>query len=142
MSSMDGITNAAYISGKLVSLIALCIHFSLTAIGLASSLFNPPPVFTLENNLHRLLSMSDFIIATVIGSIIAIGFTFYITIKYSQQICAFVFKYIPHEAILGLFFSLVLILSFMDVVCIIICGILLISLFAVILHLCVVYYGV
>jgi len=142
ISSMDGLTNAAYISGTLVPLIALGVPLSPTAIGPGSALFNAPPVFTLENNLHHLLSMSDFIIATVIGSIIAIGFTFYITIKYSQQICAFVFKYIPHEAMLGLFFGLVLMLSFMDAGWINIGGVLLISLVAGILHRWGVNYGV
>lgn len=142
ISSMDGLTNAAYISGTLVPLIALGVPLSPTAIGPGGALFNAPPVFTLDHNLHHILSMGDFIIATVIGSVIAISLTFYVTIKYSQQICAFVFKYIPHEALLGMFFGLVLMLAYMDAGWINIGGVLLVSLVAGVLHRWGVNYGV
>src|SRR5699024_5193393 len=114
ISSMDGLTNATYIAGTLIPLIALGVPLSPTALGPGNALFNAPPVFTLDHNLHHILSMNEFIIATVIGSVIAIAMTFWVTIKYSQQICAFVFKYIPHEAMLGVFFGLVLMLAYMD----------------------------
>jgi putative tricarboxylic transport membrane protein len=142
ISSMDGLTNAAYISGTLIPLIALGIPLSPMAIGPANALFNAPPVFTLENNLHHILSTSDFVIASIIGSIVALTITFYVTIKFSQQICAFVFKRIPHEAMLGLFFGLVLMLAFMDAGWINIAGVMLIGLVAGILHRWGVNYGV
>src|SRR5699024_696602 len=72
----------------------------------------------------------------------AISLTYYVTIKYSQQICAFGFKYIPHEAMLGLFFGLVLMLAYMGVGWINIGGVLLVVLVAGVLHLCGVRYGV
>lgn len=142
ISSMDGLTNAAYIAGTLIPLIALGIPLSPTALGPASALFNAPPVFTLENNLHHILSMNQFIIAAVIGSVVALGITFWVTIKYSQQICAFIFKYVPHEAMLGLFFGLVLMLAYMDAGWINIIGVLIIGLIAGFLHRKGVNYGV
>lgn len=142
ISSMDGLTNAAYISGTLIPLIALGIPLSPMAIGPANALFNAPPVFTLEYNLHHILSTSDFVWATVIGSLVALALTFYVTIKYSQQICAFVFKRVPHEAMLGLFFGLVLMLAFMDAGWINIGGVLLIGLVAGVLHRWGINYGV
>jgi putative tricarboxylic transport membrane protein len=142
ISSMDGLTNAAYISGTLIPLVALGIPLSPMAIGPANALFNAPPVFTLEHNMHHVLSTSDFVWATLIGAIIALLLTFYVTIKFSQQICAFVFKRVPHEAMLGLFFGLVLMLAFMDAGWINIGGVLLIGLVAGILHRWGINYGV
>lgn len=142
ISSMDALTNAAYISGTLIPLIALGIPLSPMAIGPANALFNAPPVYTLEHNMHHLLSMSDFVWATIIGAVVAIGITFFITIKYSQQICAFVFKRIPHEAMLGLFFGLVLMLAYMDAGWINVAGVFLVSLVAGLFHRWGINYGV
>lgn len=142
ISSMDGLTNAAYIAGTLIPLIALGIPLSPTALGPANALFNAPPVFTLEHNLHHMLSMNQFIVATVIGSVVALVITFWVTIKYSQQICAFVFRFIPHEAMLGVFFGLVLMLAYMDAGWVNIVGVLIIGLVAGFLHRRGVNYGV
>ncbi|NBJ68031.1 MULTISPECIES: tripartite tricarboxylate transporter permease [Clostridia] len=142
ISSMDGLTNAAYLSGTLIPLIAIGLPLSPTAIGPAGPLFNAPPVFTEENNIHHLLSMSDFIVATLIGSVIAISITFYITIKYAQQICAFVFRFIPHEAMLGVFFGLVVMLAYMDAGIVNIVGVIVVAIVAGFLHRKGVNYGV
>ncbi|MFD2130401.1 tripartite tricarboxylate transporter permease [Pseudogracilibacillus auburnensis] len=114
ISTMDGLTNASYISGTLIPLIAIGLPLSPMAIGPAAGLFNAPPVFTPEHNIHHILSMSEIMLATIIGAVIALLITFYITIKFASEICAFVFKYIPHEALIGLFAGLVVMLAFMD----------------------------
>ncbi|WP_226037289.1 tripartite tricarboxylate transporter permease [Aquibacillus saliphilus] len=142
ISSMDGLTNAAYISGTLIPLIALGIPLSPMAIGPANALFNAPPVFTLEHNMHHILSSADFVVATLIGSIVALVITYFIIVKFSGQICAFIFTKIPHEAMLGLFFGLVLLLAFMDAGWINIGGVLLIGLVAGVLHRWGINYGV
>ena len=142
ISSMDGLTNSAYLAGVLVPLIALGVPLSPTALGPGIALFNAPPVFTEDHNMHHILTTGDFIIATIIGATVAISLTYYVTIKYSQQICAFVFKYIPHEAMLGLFFGLVLMLAYMDAGWINIGGVLLVGLVAGVLHRWGVNYGV
>lgn len=142
IASMDGLTNATYISGTLIPLIAIGLPLSPTAIGPAIALFNAPPVLTEEHNLHHLLTMTDFVVATIIGAVIAIGLTYYVTVKYSQQICAFVFKYVPHEALLGVFFALVLMLAYRDAGLINIAGVFLIGIVAGTLHRWGVNYGV
>lgn len=142
ISSMDGVTNSAYIAGTLIPLIAIGLPLSPTAIGPGIALFEAPPVFTEDHNLHHILSMSDFVVATVIGAVIAISLTFFVTIKYSQQICTFVFKYIPHEALLGVFFGLVIMLAYRDAGLINIGGVLLVGLVAGVLHRWGVNYGV
>ncbi|AIF42827.1 tripartite tricarboxylate transporter permease [Virgibacillus sp. SK37] len=142
ISTMDGLTNASYISGTLVPLIAIGLPLSPMAIGPAAGLFNAPPVFTPEHNIHHILSMGEIMTATIIGAVIAIVITFYITIKYASQICAFVFRYIPHEALIGLFAGLVVMLAYMDAGWINILGTLVVALVSGLLYKNGVNYGV
>lgn len=142
ISSMDALTNASYISGTLIPLIALGIPLSPVAIGPANALFNAPPVFTLEHNMHHVLTNVDFIWAVVIGAVVAIVITYFIIVKYAEQICVFVFKWVPHEAMLGLFFGLVVLLAYIDGGIINIGGVLLIGLVAGFMHRLGVNYGV
>ncbi|MBO0993822.1 tripartite tricarboxylate transporter permease [Bacillus sp. SD088] len=142
ISSMDALTNATYIAGTLIPLIALGIPLSPVAIGPGNALFNAPPVFNLDHNIHHLLSTSDFIWATIIGAAVALGLTYFIVVKFSQEICAFVFKWVPHESILGLFFGLVLLLSYMDGGWLNIGGVFLIGLVSGFLHRLGIHYGV
>ncbi|MGX7594488.1 tripartite tricarboxylate transporter permease [Planococcus plakortidis] len=142
ISSMDGLTNAAYLSGTLIPLIAIGLPLSPMAIGPANALFNAPPILTPENNIHHILSMGEIIFASVVGAAIALFITFYATIKYSNEICSFVFKYIPHEAMIGLFAGLVVMLAFMDAGWVNIFGVILIALVSGLLHRHGVNYGV
>jgi len=142
IASMEALANASYISGTLIPLMAIGIPLSSVAMGPANALFQAPPVFTLDHNMHHLLSTMDFVWATLIGTSIALAFTYFITIKYSQQICKFVFKRIPHEAILGLFFSLVLLLAYIDAGWVNIAGVLLVAIVAGVLHRWGINYGV
>ncbi|SOC27770.1 tripartite tricarboxylate transporter permease [Brochothrix thermosphacta] len=114
LASMDGLAHSTYIAGILIPLIALGIPLSPVAIGPANPLFNAAPVFTADHNMHHVLSYGDFVWATLIGSIIGLGLTYFFMMKYATHISRFVFKYIPHEAILGLFISLVAMLAYMD----------------------------
>ncbi|MFB6467790.1 tripartite tricarboxylate transporter permease [Cytobacillus sp. Hz8] len=142
IASMEALANATYISGALIPLIALGIPLSSVAMGPANPLFNAPPVFNLNHNMHHVLSTSGFVWATLIGSAISLALTYFITIKYSRQICTFVFKRIPHEAILGLFFGLVLLLSYMDGGWINIGGVMVVSIMAGVLHRWGINYGI
>ncbi|WP_085994328.1 tripartite tricarboxylate transporter permease [Oceanobacillus senegalensis] len=142
ISTMDGLTNASYIAGALIPLIAIGLPLSPMAIGPAAGLFNAPPVFTPEHNIHHILSMGEIMTATIIGAAIALLITFYVTIKYATQICSFVFKYIPHEALIGLFAGLVIMLAYMDAGWVNIFGVLLVALVSGLLHRHGVNYGV
>jgi putative tricarboxylic transport membrane protein len=142
ISCMEALAQATYISGILIPLIALGIPLSPVALGPGNPLFNAPPVYTLQHNMHHLLSSSEFVWATLIGAVVASGITYFVTVKYSQQICAFVFKRIPHEAMLGVFFSLVLLLAYMDGGFINIAGVLLIGILSGVLYRLGVNYGV
>lgn len=142
ISTMDGLTNASYLAGTLIPLIAIGLPLSPMAIGPAAGLFNAPPVFTPEHNIHHILSMGEIMTVTIIGAAIALLITFYITIKYATHICSFVFKYIPHEALIGLFAGLVVMLAFMDAGWMNIFGVILVALVSGLLHRNGVNYGV
>ncbi|MBU8790017.1 tripartite tricarboxylate transporter permease [Oceanobacillus caeni] len=142
ISTMDALTNASYISGTLIPLIAIGLPLSPMAIGPAAGLFNAPPIFTPEHNIHHILSMGEIMLVSIIGATIALLITFYVTIKYATQICSFVFKYIPHEALIGLFAGLVVMLAFMDAGWINIFGVILVALVSGLLHRYGVNYGV
>ncbi|GAA0590756.1 hypothetical protein GCM10009001_03450 [Virgibacillus siamensis] len=142
ISTMDGLTNASYISGTLIPLIAIGLPLSPMAIGPAAGLFNAPPVFTPEHNIHHILSMGEIMTATIIGAVCALVITYFVTIKYASQICAFVFRFVPHEALIGLFAGLVVMLAFMDAGVLNIFGTIVIALVAGFLHKKGVNYGV
>lgn len=142
ITTMNALANATYLSGTLIPLIALGIPLSPVAIGPAHALFDAPPVFTTTHNMHHILSQTDFILATVIGAGVALVVTYTLAIKYAQSICAFVFKRIPHEAILGLFCAFVLLLAYMDAGWMNIGGVMLIGLVSGLLHRWGVGYGI
>src|SRR5699024_344764 len=102
--------------------------------GPAIGLFRAPPVFTDEHNIHHILSAGEILMATIIGAAIALLLTYFVTVKFSNEICAFVFKYIPHEALIGLFSGLVVMLAYMDAGVMNIFGTLLVALVADLLH--------
>lgn len=124
---MNALNNGAYIAGILIPLLAIGIPLSGVAIGPGNALFNAPPVLTLDKNIHHMLSEWEFVIPVLIGASIAISITYVLTVKYANEITLFIFSNIPHEAILGLFIALVVMLAYMDVGMINIFGVLLIA---------------
>jgi hypothetical protein len=139
---MEALAQSTYISGTLIPLIALGIPLSPMAIGPANPLFNAPPLLTLDHNLHHILSTSEIVLATLIGGFIACTLTFYIAVKYAKEISRFVFKRIPHEAIIGLFISLVILLAYMDGGWINVAGVMVLGMFSGLVYRMGVNYGV
>lgn len=142
ITTMSALAQATYLSGIIIPLIALGIPLSPTAIGPGSALFNAPPVFTVDNNLHHMLSSWEFVAAILVGAIIAVAITYYIANRFAGKISTFVLQKIPHEAIIGLFISLILLLSYMDAGLINIFGVLLIGITCGTLNKMGVNYGV
>ncbi len=127
ISTMSSLAQATYISGITIPLIALGVPLSPTAIGPGSALFNAEPRFTVDKNLHHMLTRGEFALAIVLGSLIAVSITYFITNRYAGRISNFVLRKIPHEAILGLFISFIVLLSYMDAGLINVFGVLLIG---------------
>jgi len=114
ITTMSALGQSTYLSGIIIPLIALGIPLSPTAIGPGGALFNAPPIFSVDNNIHHLLNKGEFIAAILIGALVAVAINYYVINRFAGQISTFVLKKIPHEAIIGLFISLILLLSYMD----------------------------
>ncbi len=142
ITTMSALIQSTYLSGIIIPLIALGMPLSPTSIGPGSALFNAPPVFTIDNNLHHILNKSEFVFAILVGGIIASSITYIITNKYATKISNFVLKRIPHEAILGLFIAFILLLSYMDAGLINVFGVLLVGIVCGTLNNLGVNYGV
>ncbi|GGC93893.1 tripartite tricarboxylate transporter permease [Enterococcus wangshanyuanii] len=142
ITSMSALSHATYLSGVIIPLIALGIPLSPVAVGPANALFNAPPVFTLEHNIHHLLSKGEFVFAIVFAGVLASIITYFVAMKYARQMTAFVLKKIPHEAILGLFIGFILLLAYMDAGLINIFGVLLVGIVCGTLNKMGVNYGV
>lgn len=127
ITTMSSVIQATYLSGLIIPLMAVGLPLSPVASGPAGALFNAEPVFTLDNNIHHLLSKPQFVIAVVVGAAIAISLTYVIINRYASSMSAFVLKKIPHEAILGLFISFIVLLAYMDAGLINVFGVMLIG---------------
>ncbi|MEG0553776.1 MAG: tripartite tricarboxylate transporter permease, partial [Carnobacterium sp.] len=127
ITTMSALAQSTYLSGIIIPLIALGIPLSPTSIGPGNALFNAPPVFTVDNNLHHILSRSEFVWAILVGALIASGLSYLVINRYAEVISRFVLTKIPHEAVLGLFISFILLLAYMDAGLINIFGVLLIG---------------
>lgn len=142
ITTMSALAQSTYISGIIIPLVALGIPLSPTSIGPGSALFNAPPVYTVENNLFHILSTGEKAIAIVLGAAVASALSYVIINKYAGKISTFVLEKIPHEAILGLFISFILLLSYMDAGMINIFGVLLIGITSGTLNKMGVNYGI
>lgn len=142
ITSMSALAHSTYLSGIIIPLIALGIPLSPTAIGPGNALFNAPPVFTVTHNLHHLLSRGEFVWAILVGAVISSLISYVIIIRYAGRISQFVLTKIPHEAVLGLFISFILLLAYMDAGLINIFGVLLIGIICGTLNKMGVNYGI
>lgn len=114
VAGMNGVAHSAYLSGTIIPLLAVGIPLSPVAIGPAQALFNAPPAFDLDGNLHHTLSTASFIVAVVVGAVSALVLTYVIAVRYSYRIMYFVMRYVAHEAVLGLFIGFILLLAYLD----------------------------
>lgn len=112
--TMSALAQSTYLSGIIICVVALGIPLSPAAIGPGGALFTAPPIFSMENNIHHVLSQGEFTFAILLGAILSISLVYYLSLRYATQITTFVLTKIPHEAVLGLFIGLVLLLAYMD----------------------------
>lgn len=139
---MNALNNGSYVAGILIPLLAIGIPLSGVAIGPGNALFNAPPVYTIDNNIYHQLEAWEFVLPVILGAAIAIGITYFLTVKYANEITLFIFSKIPHEAILGLFIALVVMLAYMEVGFLNIFGVILIAVTSGIFNRWGVNYGV
>lgn len=111
---MSALTHSTYLAGVIIPLVALGIPISGVSAGPAGPLFNAPPVYSLESNLHHLLSPLGFIVAVTVGALISVAITYVIAVRWSSHITYVVMRRIPHEAVLALFVAFIMLLAYLD----------------------------
>ncbi len=142
ITTMAAMVQSTYLSQLIIPLVALGIPLSPVAIGPAAALFNATGVFTIEHNIHHMLSMPQFIIVITVSSMIALALVYFLIHRYASRITKLILSYIPHEAVLGVFVALILLLSYMDAGIINVFGVLLIGISSGTLNKMGVNYGV
>ncbi|MEU2972349.1 tripartite tricarboxylate transporter permease [Nocardiopsis alba] len=116
MSVRNGTTESTYIAETLIPLIALGLPLSPMAAGPAAPLFNAPPVYTVDtetgatNNLHDLLSGGEFLFYGLLGVVLATVIAYPFAMTYAHKAAGFVMRRISHEAIIGSFAGLILVI--------------------------------
>lgn len=112
----DAITNATYIGELIIPLFAFGLPLSPVALGPGAALFNAPPRFTIEPiyNLHNLLQPWHYIVYGYIGVIGGALIGYPVAIKYARSWTEKMFKAISHEALIGAFLGLIMMLAFYE----------------------------
>ncbi|SDW03883.1 tripartite tricarboxylate transporter permease [Tepidimicrobium xylanilyticum] len=112
----DAVSNATYIGGLIIPLLAFGLPLSPVALGPAAPLFNAPPVFTIEpiHNLHNYLSFRDYIVFGLIGIIGGSLLAYPISIRKARVWTEIMLKKISHEALIGSFLGLIFMLAFYE----------------------------
>ena len=111
---MSSLAHSTYLAGVIIPLVALGIPISGVSAGPAGPLFEADGVYSLGHNLHHLLGMPQFVLATVLGALVAVVLTYVVAVRWSSQITRFVMSRVPHEAVLSLFVCLIVVLAYID----------------------------
>jgi len=104
---MNAIANASYLAGVLISLYAFKIAISPAAMGPGAEIFK-------EGSKVLDLSLVQGITPILIGVIVALAITIYLSLKYATEMTTLVFKYISHESVLILLLSIFALLVYID----------------------------
>ena len=111
---MSSLAHSTYLAGVIIPLVALGIPISGVSAGPAGPLFEADGVYSLEHDFHHLLVMPQFVLATVLGALVAVVLTYVVAVRWSSQITRFVMSRVPHEAVLSLFVCLIVVLAYID----------------------------
>ncbi|MEV4645131.1 tripartite tricarboxylate transporter permease [Saccharopolyspora sp. NPDC049357] len=116
MAVRNGTTESTYIAETMIPLIALGLPLSPMAAGPAAPLFNAPPVYTVDtgtgqtHNLHDLLSTWEFLVFGLLAVTIACLIAYPFAMTNAHRAASWVLKNVSHEAIIGAFAGLILVI--------------------------------
>lgn len=132
----DAVSNATYIGGVIIPLLAFGLPLSPVSLGPAAPLFNAPPVFTIDpvHNLHNYLDVWQYIVFGFIGIFGGTLLAYPMSIRKARSWTEKMFKSISHEALIGAFLGLIFMLAYYEAGVIGIVIALCIGLFGGILH--------
>lgn len=136
LSAQDAVSTSTYMGGLLIPLLAFGLPLSPVALGPTAPVFNAPPVFTVDpiNNLSSYLEPWHYIVFGFIGIVGGAMIAYPIAVKQGRKWTVLMFKYISHEALIGSFLGLIVMLSYYEAGFTGIIASLVIGLFGGILH--------
>lgn len=136
LSAQDAVATSTYMGGLLIPLLAFGLPLSPVALGPTAPVFNAPPVFTVDpiNNLSSYLEPWHYIVFGFIGIVGGAMIAYPIAVKQGRKWTVLMFKYISHEALIGSFLGLIVMLSYYEAGFTGIIASLVIGLFGGILH--------
>lgn len=117
ISSRNGTTESTYIAEALIPLIAFGLPLSPVAAGPAAPLFNAGDRFNTDPNagevvnLSTLLNSWEFLAYGLLSVILATLIAYPFAMNNARRAAAFVVKRVSHEAIIGTFAGLILVVS-------------------------------
>ncbi len=114
LSAMNAVAESTYIAELIIPLIAFGIPLSPMAMGPGQALFNCPPVLSLENNLHHMMSTGDFLLYGMIGVVVAAVVAYPFSMNLARKAAAVALKYVSQEAIISMFFGLMVVVAFYE----------------------------
>lgn len=116
LSAQDATSNASYLGGLIIPLLAFGLPLSPVALGPAAPVFNAPPVFTVDpiHNLSTYLEPWHYIGFGLIGIIGGAMIAYPVAVKQGRKMTALMFKYVSHEALIGSFLGLIVMLSYYE----------------------------
>ena len=115
LSVEDSTSNATYVAGLIVPLLGLGgVAVGGVAGGPAAPLFACAPRFEIGNNLAQMMNISDYIIFGIIGLIGGALAAYPIAIHKARSWTELMLRRISHEALIGAFCGLVVMLAFYE----------------------------
>lgn len=120
MSVKNATTESTYVAETLIPLVAFGLPLSPVAAGPAAALFNAPPVYTVKaadgsvHNLHTLLETWQFLVFGLLGVVIAGLVAYPFAMRYARAASAFVSRTVSHEALIGAFVALIVVVSWYE----------------------------
>ncbi|WP_296112349.1 tripartite tricarboxylate transporter permease [uncultured Anaerococcus sp.] len=116
VATQDAVSNASYLGGIIISLLAFGIPISPVALGPGAPLFNAPPRFSVEpiHNLSNYLTVPDYILIGLLAVVGGSLFAYPLAIKNARKWTELMFKKISHEALIGAFLGLIFMLAYYE----------------------------
>ncbi|MGX7058802.1 tripartite tricarboxylate transporter permease [Vagococcus humatus] len=112
--TMSALAQGTYMSGLVISVIALGIPIAPAAIGPGAAFFEAPPIFSINHTITDQFTTGELLVPFLVGSSLALVLVYLIAMRFAAPLTLFVQTKIPHEAILAIFISLVVLLGYMD----------------------------
>ncbi|GAB3568759.1 hypothetical protein GCM10027445_19370 [Amycolatopsis endophytica] len=111
LSVRNGVTDSTYLAETLIPLVAVGLPLSPIAAGAAAPLFNAPPVYTVDHNLHTLLTAPEFLVFGLLGVVLAGLIAYPLAMRYARRAALLVARRLSHEAVIAAFTGLVLVVA-------------------------------